>query len=171
MDGKKEQEKSVLVAFADEQARLLGYLSKEVRSRDTAEELVQEAWIKVARNAKEASAAPKPYIWRIAKTLIIDHFRSEKRCLNQYEISEIFDTATQITAEDIVSARDDLRALERAIAELPKRRKEIFSASRLVGEKHQSIAKRFGVTVRTVEMEVKKALEHCNHRLGRSDDR
>ena len=86
-------------------------------------------------------------------------------------MATIFETANSLTAEDVVLARADLEALQSAIKELPKRRREIFAASRLALEPHAAIAKRHGVTVRTVEMEIKSALEHCAFRIERTGKR
>lgn len=64
-------------------------------------------------------------------------------------------------------ARIEGQHLARAIAEMPPRRAEVFRLSRLEGLSHQAIATRLGVSVRTVEAEIRMALDHCAERLGR----
>ncbi|MEM8761416.1 MAG: sigma factor-like helix-turn-helix DNA-binding protein, partial [Pseudomonadota bacterium] len=73
------------------------------------------------------------------------------------------------TAERSVIARDEMRVVTAAILELPRRRRDIFIAARLTGERYASIAVRYGITTRTVENEVRRALDHCAARLGRDD--
>ena len=46
--------------------------------------------------------------------------------------------------------------------------REILCAARLDGLSRQQIAKRFGVSVSTVEKELRRAQEHCVARFGRS---
>jgi RNA polymerase sigma factor (sigma-70 family) len=64
-------------------------------------------------------------------------------------------------------ARAEIDALERALAELPRRRRAIVVAARVDEMPHREIARRFGVSERTIEKELRAGLEHCCERLGR----
>ncbi|HBO0460127.1 TPA: RNA polymerase sigma factor VreI, partial [Pseudomonas aeruginosa] len=54
-----------------------------------------------------------------------------------------------------------------ALCELPARRRQILIASRLEETPHAEISRRFGISTRTVEKELKAALWFCAERLER----
>ena len=64
--------------------------------------------------------------------------------------------------------RQQLAALEAALAELPRRRQAIVIAARVDEVPHREIAERFGISVRTVEKELRAGLEHCCRKLEKS---
>jgi RNA polymerase sigma factor (sigma-70 family) len=70
-----------------------------------------------------------------------------------------------------LQARLDLQVVERAIRQLPDRPRVILIASRLEGLTHQAIAKRLGISRRTVLYELKRAVEYLDAQLdGKSAD-
>ena len=93
---------------------------------------------------------------------------AENRRLTISEVGAFLDFADD--APDparIVEARSEIDALKRALQELPARRREILIAACMDEIPHQSIARRFGVTVRTIQSELKQAINHCALRLNR----
>ena len=61
----------------------------------------------------------------------------------------------------------EIRLFRRALAELPRRRRAIVTAARIEDTPHAEIAERFGVSLRTVEKELRAGLQHCCERLER----
>src|SRR6202011_235683 len=68
----------------------------------------------------------------------------------------------------VIEARSENNALKRAIQELPTRRREIFMAICVEEVPLRQVAERFGISVRTVQVELKQALVHCTVCLDRS---
>jgi RNA polymerase sigma-70 factor (ECF subfamily) len=72
-------------AFADVVDRyknpLVNYLTHLVRSRDRAEELAQDAFVRLYRNASQYKEQERlgPYLFRIATNLVVSEARREKR--------------------------------------------------------------------------------------------
>ena len=60
-----------------------------------------------------------------------------------------------------------LRLLVRSRFGMGLRRRRVLLLSRIEGMPNREIAKQLGVTVRTVEMDLKQAVEHCAQRLKR----
>ncbi|WP_411901915.1 RNA polymerase sigma factor [Methylorubrum thiocyanatum] len=152
---------------------LLRFLTRRV-GQDDAADLLQEAFIRMAR----AKADPRPvrndkaFLFQVASNLAADHGREQRRrsrLLTGDEIATILaipdDTARPA---DAALARLEGQRLARALAEMPPRRAEAFRLSRLEGLSHGAIAVRLGVSVRTVEAEIRMALDHCADRLGRT---
>ncbi|MDQ0081361.1 hypothetical protein J2W35_001700 [Variovorax boronicumulans] len=108
------------------------------------------------------------YLLRIASNVAEDRRISSGRLLDFVEVEELPHFADESQGPARLSeARSEVQALERALEELPRRRREIFIASRVDETPHKDIALRHGVSVRIVEREVKAALVHCAGRLGR----
>lgn len=163
-----EKDDDLLDVFLRLQPHLLRYFSGRTRSREDSEDLAQEAWIKLSRNGGAALAAPVPYLRRIARSLAIDHSRGSARLLTPTEIDTLLDIPDErATPERLLEDRDTLQHLQRAMAELPARQRAMLLASRIEKQRHREIAAAFGVSVRTVEMEIRKALDHCGERLAK----
>jgi RNA polymerase sigma-70 factor (ECF subfamily) len=145
-------------------------LKRRLGSADLAGEALQETFLRLEKvpQAKPLHS-PKSYLYRIAVNIAIDRRRAEARRLTSTEVECLMDLADP--APDparIVEARSEIEHLKRAVAELPPRRREILLAARLHEVPNREIAKRFGVTVRTIETELKAAVEHCASRLERN---
>lgn len=163
-----EKDDDLLDVFLRLQPHLLRYFSGRTRSREDSEDLAQEAWIKLSRNGGAALAAPVPYLRRIARSLAIDHSRGSARLLTPTEIDTLLDIPDErATPERLLEDRDSLQHLQRAMAELPARQRAMLIASRVEKQRHREIAEAFGVSVRTVELEIRKALDHCGERLAK----
>lgn len=159
-------DEELLSIFSRHEAQVRRYLRAKTKSREDAEDLFQEAWIKLARNGATAIAAPIPYLMRIARSLVLDYGRSESRRLLRSEVADILFVADDGPGpETIAEDRDQLRRVSDIISELPPRQRRMLIASRLEHRTHLEIAREFDVSVRTVEMEIRKACDYCSQRL------
>lgn len=156
----------LLSAFLHTQPQIKRYLAKATGSHQDAEDIAQEAWIKLARNGATALAAPVPYLMRIVRTLALDHGRGRKRQLTCVEVDDLLSlTDERPDPEHEVDGKDQLQMLTRIMAELPERQRLILVATRLHQRPHAELAAEFAVSVRTIELEVRKALDYCSARL------
>lgn len=55
--------------------------------------------------------------------------------------------------------------IQKAIDELPEKCREVFMLQRFESLKYQEIADRLGISVKTVEAQMSKALQHLRERL------
>src|SRR5262249_37069688 len=58
-------------------------------------------------------------------------------------------------------------ALERVLAELPPLSRAIFVAAVVEEQPYRAIAARFGMSLRSVEREMRRVLDHCGKRLDK----
>ena len=159
-------EDDLLSAFLKTQPQVKRYLLKSTGSYQDAEDIAQEAWIKLARNGATALAAPVPYLMRIVRTLALDHGRGRKRRLTGVEIDEILSVPDdRPDPERETDGQDQLLMLSRIMGELPDRQRKILIATRLQQRSHADVAAEFAVSVRTIELEIRKALNYCSLRL------
>jgi RNA polymerase sigma-70 factor (ECF subfamily) len=144
-------------------------LKRRLGSADLAREALQETFLHLDRVPQTKPVhRPKSYLYRIAVNIAIDRRRGEARRLTIGGVEALVDIADPTpNPEQIVEARSEVEYLKRAVAELPQRRREILLAARLDDVPNREIAKRYGVTVRTIEIELNAAVAHCASRLER----
>ncbi|RZL66194.1 MAG: RNA polymerase sigma factor [Variovorax sp.] len=145
------------------------HLQLRLGSEDLANDALHETYLRL-ENMRDQGAVqyPSAYLFRIALNVAEDQRKSSARLITVAEVEELYDMADEMadparTAE----GRAELEALDRAMAELPRRRRAMLLAARVEELPHRDIALRFGVSPRTVEKELRAALEHCCERLGR----
>lgn len=148
-------------------AKLKLRLMRRFGSRDYATELLHDTYLRIgAVDAAVAVRNPEAYLYRVALSVAADNSRNDRRQIDKATIEALRrrDDA-ELDPEHIVAVREEWTSLLRALDELPQRRREIFIAARLDECTHREIADRFGVSVDTVERELKQALEFFAKRL------
>jgi RNA polymerase sigma-70 factor (ECF subfamily) len=137
-----------------------------VKDRYTAEDLLQEAFIKAVKKIKSESYNEEgkfgPWIGRIAHNLAIDYFRKEKR--NPMIVTEdgtsVF-SSMEFTEESIESVRiqkDTHNLLKELIETLPDNQKEVLVMRHYADMSFQEIAEATGVSINTALGRMRYAL-------------
>lgn len=143
----------------------LGYL----KSRDEAEELVQEVFTVIWEKRKDLKEelSFKSFLFTIAFNMIRNHFRS-KAYLAEYLKSEISDDLDMQTSQKIIY--DSLyKYIAELVNQLPERRKEIFIKSRFNGLSIAEIAEEMNINHKTVENQLTVALKFIRTNLKREN--
>jgi RNA polymerase sigma-70 factor (ECF subfamily) len=152
-----------------EYAELRRRLAARLGSPDRAADALQETFLRLERMAPAGPIArPRAYLLRTALNIASNQSATDRRRLSPLDVErllEIPDAAPD--PAQVAEARSELAALQRAIAELPPQRRAIAVAAWLDGRPNQALAEQFGVTLRTIQSELKRALEHCTARLQR----
>ena len=115
--------------------RVWRYLQRSVRDAATADELMQEVWFAVARDAPRylPSARFTTWLFTIARNRMIDSIRARRRHTSLESLGHESEEVTrQLTADPSASpvaaavARDEAAAIIRAVEELPQEQREVF---------------------------------------------
>lgn len=146
---------------------LLRFLTRRTRDPDVAQDLLQETWLRVANGTGAVVDNPRGYLFQVAGNLVTDYFRAEKRrLLRKDEIDALLSVPDELPGPEAVAiGRSDLMTIANAFDELPERQRSILMMSRVEGQTHRAIADHFGVSTRTVEFEIVRALDFCKGRL------
>jgi RNA polymerase sigma-70 factor (ECF subfamily) len=129
-----------------------GYFISKTACTDLADELTQVVFIKLWRFRKSLSEHHhlEHQLFRIAKSVLLDYFRSEstaKRHLSIYS-NELEGSHS---GENQFEIRQHLYAV---LNTLPPMRKNVFILSKLHGYTYKEIAKKLSISPRTVENHV-----------------
>lgn len=125
------------------------------------DDLIQEAYCRFAGMDSIAHVdRPGAYFTQVVKNLWRDQLR-RARVVRFEEVTEIAQwlvEAEELGVEAAVAAREQMRMVERLLADLPERCRTIFTLKRIEGLPQREIARRLGVSESIVENDVQKAL-------------
>ena len=155
----------LLVSLADE---IRGFLRAKSRNADWADDLYQDLIVRLmASDTFKNADNPRAFIYAAANNLLTDHYR-KNATRNKFLEAASADTENAVDAIDserIVAARLRIEAVARAMAELPDQTREIFRLVRIKGMNQREASEELGITLRTVERHLAKALAHCHKRV------
>lgn len=151
------------------QTRLLNFVYRTIGDRERAEDLVQEAFIRVYRHIHRFDTSRKfsTWVYTIASNLAKNELRNRSRnplVLFQTMASARPDEDRPLEFEDATSRPDDmfqkrhLRALvEQAVAELPEHHREVFVLREIDGKSYEEIAEITHCNLGTVKSRLNRA--------------
>lgn len=135
-----------------------------VNSRDTAADLVQEAYLRLLGLVNQQTVEhPRALLHRIAANLAIDHLRKEKTRLSDVGgLDDFTDVSSQAPSpERELIGKQRFRGFLRSIENLPPRTREAFLLCRVYGYSYREIAVRMKISESGVEKLLMRALEYC----------
>ncbi|WP_434562664.1 RNA polymerase sigma factor [Pseudomonas sp. R1-6] len=153
--------------FLAQRTPLLRTLERMVNNPSTAEDLLQETYLRVTRALSERTVDHlEPFVFQTARNLALDHLRARRiqsRALVDDVPLDIVNNvvAPQSSAEDAAHAAQMLERLNISLQSLSPRQQRIFILSRLHGHSYQDIAQRLGVSLSTVQKELKLIMAIC----------
>ena len=145
---------------------LIAYFQRRVRSREEAEDLTQEVFLRLVRRRDvETIDNPEAFVFRTAINLLRDRSRRGKTLSSHLdEMAHGQNAFEDLSPERVVNGRQSLQSVLRALDELDERSRDVFILHRLEGMKHAEIANLYGVSVSSVEKYIIKALAHLAKR-------
>ena len=147
---------------------LHGFARRRV-GRQEAEDIVQDTYLHLLQRGTAATLEhPRPYLYRIAANLAVDFARKTRVRLRYLsEETEFFCSAEgPANLDGAGCAVLHLQRLKTTLAELPEICREAFLLNRVEGLSRIEIAQKFGVSVRTIDRHMVRALAHLREALG-----
>ena len=161
-------EKAFENLFQSHYANLCGYAVKYVWELEQAEEIVQDLFFNIwsKRSNLQITSSIESYLFRAVRNA----------CLNYLKHLKVRDNYATDVKESVNPGRDqdnnsvevlELQdKIEEAIEALPPERKKIFLLSRHEELKYKEIAEQLGISVKTVEAQMGKALKYLRESLS-----
>lgn len=154
------------VIFRAHYAALVGTGARLLHERALAEEIAQEVLLELWRR-RETLALSGPvasYLHQAARNRALNRLRQE-RTAHRGE-PYVRPPATSPAADTETLSAELRAAAEQAIGELTQAQREVFDLSRIGGLTYNEIAERLGISVKTVEARMGRALKQLRERLA-----
>ena len=139
-------------------SRVRAALVRRGRTTHDADDLVQEAWVRLAGYERvQAVTTPEAFLMRTALNLSIDAHRARVNHGEEVLLDEVVLIDMAPGVEAVVLARERLARLSVGLGRLTVKTREIFLSHRVDGMTYQEIAQRHGLSISTVEKHIAKA--------------
>ncbi|MNY28271.1 ECF RNA polymerase sigma factor RpoE [compost metagenome] len=140
---------------------IYGYSISLLKSKEAAEENVQDVFMKVWMHRENLNLEQsfKSYIFTIARN---QAFNTLNKAANDIALKEAIFYESQKSHEygDYSIREADCKKLRKqAMNQLPPKRKQIFKMSRKKGMSYEEISQELGISINTVRNQMSKALE------------
>ena len=139
-------------------------LRDEEAARDLIQDLFTTLWVK--REVLTTRSNLSNYLYTAVRNGVFN-FIAHQKVASKY-INELPDKIepSECMTDHLARERQLTALIEKEIAELPEKMREIFLLSRVEGLSHKEIAERLGISELTVKTQVKNALRILRGKLG-----
>ncbi|WP_292106826.1 RNA polymerase sigma factor [Brevundimonas sp.] len=127
--------------------------------RQEAEDIAQETWLRVFRYKSDDIRHPQALLMRIASNLVWDRQRRARR----HKLEETSSQGCQV----VQAVQSEAVLIKELILSLPEPLRDVFLLSRVDGLTNAQIGERLGLSPKTVEWRMTRALAHCAAQLRR----
>jgi len=156
--------------FERYRAALHRHVSALLGSWSEAEDIVQETYSRLLAVAELDRIEPRArsFMFRVATNLAYDRHRRPREQSLEDLGPDSQALAVMAAPDGIVGIDEALAALGQVLRQLRPRSRQVFLLRAAEGLSYEAIAERLGISKRTVEREMKHALDTCQRRLRRS---
>lgn len=157
---------TILETYLENEAALKRFLRRFIKSREGADDLAQEAFLRAfAAESERVIQSPKAFLFKVARNLALNELARQSSATTQplgdFEGQAVLEDSSQAAVDDAVDGRERIRMLARAIAALPPQCAKVFVLRKMQGLSQKEIAARLNISVRTVENHVALGLVRC----------
>ena len=150
--------------------RIYYFSIKYLGDQHEAEETTQEVFVKLWANRDQLKEdlSFKSYLFMVCRNAVIDVFR--KRKIHQEACKEMAARIEplSLTPDDVYEYNNLVRVLNEFVAALPERRRKIYQLSRERGQSHKDIAVELGISIKTVETQIRLAIKQLRSILEKN---
>lgn len=155
-------EKALRSIFDQHYSLLIGDIYRILPDEDTCQDLAQEVFVELwrKRESLDIHSSLRAYLRRAAVNRALNFLKTQRRTL--LDDAEKFADAPDTSAHEISiqEKQENLeQALHAAIDQLPEKCRIVFSLSRFENRSHKEIAEHLGISVKTIENQITKAMK------------
>ena len=169
MPSERQRSNGLIAAVQEHYTDLLRFLTRRMGDPDRAADVAHDTVLRLAVAGDSVSDVQdrRAYLFRVAGNLAIDTLRQNARRAGVAVSDAAMEAVPDPTPlpETTLLARERVRQLDAALAELPSKPRQALLLSRMDGMTHAQIAARLGVSESMVAKYIAQALRHCRNRL------
>lgn len=139
---------------------LCSHAVRFVYSKETAEDLVSDVFCKFWKTKayENVTSSYRYYLFRSVRNEAYNYLRLEFQELDDIETAETRETASSQRPDQVLQFEEVFRRVEDLVEALPPQCRKVFLLSRFEGKKYADIAAELGISIKTVEVHMVKAL-------------
>lgn len=148
--------------YSDHHRWLRAWLYRRLNCPDDAADLARDTFVRaMGSSALPALEEPRAFLATVARRLLSNLFR--RRALEQAYLEALgrLPECCMPSVEDVLLVREALAQIDRLLDGLPTRARHAFILHRLEGMSQPMIATQLGVSLATVERDLRRAFLHC----------
>ncbi len=140
----------------------LGY----VNDLDTAKEIVQEVFINLwdKKDSITSDKSVKAYLFTSVRNRCLNYIRDHKK-FRSYVLDVELEDYEMVFENNSMTQTETQIKIQQAIEKLPEKCRQVFQLSRFDELKYKEIAEKMGISIKTVEAQVSKALKILREEL------
>lgn len=141
--------------------KLYNTVNKRIKDREAAEEIVQDLFTSIWINRKKINihTSFEHYLYSAIRYLIIANFQKQANKLKFEEGFSRVSTIADNTTEDVILTNDLIASLNYQVYALPDKCRSVFELSRKGHKTNKEIATTLGISEKTVENHMTRALK------------
>lgn len=150
--------------------RIYPFVLKMTRSEVSAEEIVQELFIKLWTNRETAAQIenPRSYIFKMATNRTVGYMKTMARRVRIVEKVTGQVTLERNVTEEMLDLKETEEIINKAVEQLPEQQKKVYMLSRQQGLNAEEIAARLDLSPKTVKNHLTEALRFIKEQLQSS---
>lgn len=154
-------------AFRACYSSMCSFVCAQVGSAETAEDLVQDVFLRIwqTRERLDANGSLRNLLYRSAHNAAINHLK-HRAIEGRWQRAQLSAAEATSSYHDPASYDEVSTAVDHALAALPERCRLIFTMSRQHGLSYAEIAGALGVSLKTVETQMGRALKSLRAQLS-----
>lgn len=146
-------------------APLYQFIRRRVADDATAEDLLQDVFLKIHQHGNSLKDARRleSWIYQITRNLIVDHYRSHRQAMTSLETGEVLDDPVELPADDIVG--ELLPCVRAMVLSLPDQDRQALVLTEYQGLTQKEFGERLGLSFSGAKSRVQRAREKLRQML------
>ncbi|MCB0533855.1 MAG: RNA polymerase sigma-70 factor [Lewinellaceae bacterium] len=162
-DLRKGDESALRSIFDHHYPLIIGDIYRYIPDLDTCKDLAQEVFVELWRKREtlDVHTSLRAYLRRAGINRALNYIKANRHTLLE-DTTELWADLEDSTEQDAIQKhkQDSLEAaLQVAIQQLPEKCRLVFSLSRFEQLSHKEIAQKLGISVKTIENQITKAMK------------
>ena len=140
---------------------LCSHALRYVYSREVAEDLVSDVFCKFWKNGsfESVSTSYRLYLFRSVRNAAYTYLQSEFRHGNHQGLLPTTEADSCLRPDHITQYEETFHRVKQLVEQLPPQCRKVFLLNRFEGKRYKEIAEEMGISIKTVETHLGKALK------------